>query len=168
MSRAPSPPARVLPSAQPVHGLFGHPPGTDVRFTAVPDVETTFSGVEQDQDGPRAQAGAVALHLQQRGLRLGFAANAEQPPTFWRARKNETTPDRAWSTLERTGSPWWRTKGFTPCVARVVAAALVDDQATLEELQEARRLFPLTHQHLQTSTFPGCRTSIAVNDGKCF
>lgn len=37
------------------------------------------------------------------------------------------------------------------CVVGVVlSAALMDDQTSLEELQEARRFFSLSHQHLES------------------
>lgn len=38
------------------------------------------------------------------------------------------------------------------CVVGVVlSAALMDDQTSLEELQEARRFFSLSHQHLESN-----------------
>lgn len=39
---------------------------------------------------------------------------------------------------------------FTRVAAAVFSAALVDDQTSLEELEEARRLFSLSHQHLES------------------
>lgn len=41
---------------------------------------------------------------------------------------------------------------FTCVVGTVFSAALVDDQTSLEELEEARRLFSLSHQHLKSQS----------------
>lgn len=37
---------------------------------------------------------------------------------------------------------------FTCFVCTIISAAFVNDQPSLEELEKARRLLPLTHQHL--------------------
>lgn len=41
---------------------------------------------------------------------------------------------------------------FTCVVGTGLSAALVDDQTSLEELEEARRLFSLCHQHLNVQS----------------
>lgn len=41
---------------------------------------------------------------------------------------------------------------FTRLVCTIFSAAFVNDQSTLEELKEAWRLFPLTHQHLNSQS----------------
>lgn len=39
---------------------------------------------------------------------------------------------------------------FTCFVCAIFSAAFVNDQSSLEELEKARRLLPLTHQHLNS------------------
>lgn len=55
-----------------------------LRLAAMPQVDDGFVDVEQDHGGPRAQAAAVAGHLQKVALHRHLAPHAVQAPFAWR------------------------------------------------------------------------------------
>lgn len=107
--------------------------------------------------------------LPQRWEAPGWLGNAgwragTPPPPAWpppRPRRGHRTASsrlrRSNKQLEDSLFPQWirasigtRIVCFPTCVVGTVfSAAFVDDQTSLEELEEARRLFPLDHQHLE-------------------
>lgn len=128
---------------EPLHCPPADLSGAAVSFTARPEIQRPLLAVEEHHRASGPQACTAAINLPQRSLLWELSSHAEQTPLC--QNRQMTTCLINHTTVLRRKTTW----PYCTCVDGVVSLALVNDQASLEELQETGRLLSLGHHHLQ-------------------
>lgn len=128
---------------EPLHCPPADLSGAAVSFTARPEIQRPLLAVEENHRASGPQTCTAAINLQQRSLLWELSSHAEQTPLCQNRRMTTCLLNHTTALRRKTTWP------YCTCVGRPVSPALVNDQASLEELQETGRLLSLRHHHLQ-------------------